>query len=373
MNAPFPPSSVPPSSDPPFPLHPPLDAWSRRVGPIDPGFDAAIKDRLDHLTKPLGSLGRLEDVAFWYARLHGSDRPPAPRGACVVFAGDHGVTAEGVSAYPSSVTREMVLNYLRGGAAISVLSRTHGFSLSIVDVGVDGDLSGAEGLIHRKVARGTKNFRREPAMAPRDGIRALEVGMEMADRSAKAGATLLLTGEMGIGNTTSSTALAAALLRRPPEELAGTGTGLSPEGRRKKIRVVEESLAVYRPLLSSPLDWMCAVGGFEIAALTGFIIGGAVRRIPVILDGFITTTAALLAVELIPGVRPWLLASHMSLEPGHRHLLEHLGLAPLLALDLRLGEGSGAAVAYPLVVSAVELYNRMATFSEASVSEAGPG
>jgi len=361
------------ASSSPLSLHPPLDSWAAGMGPVDPGFDAAIRDRLDHLTKPLGSLGRLEEIAFWYARLHGSDRPPAPRGACVVFAADHGVTAEGVSAYPSAVTGEMVKNYLRGGAAISVLSRTHGFSLSIVDVGVDGELDGLEGLIHRKVARGTKNFRREPAMAPAEGVRALEVGMEMAVGASEAGATLLLTGEMGIGNTTASTALAAALLRRPPEELSGVGTGLTPEGRRKKIRVVEESLAIYRPLLASPLDWLFAVGGLEIAALTGFIIGGALRRVPVILDGFITGAAALLAVELVPEVKPWLLASHVSLEPGHRHILEHLGLTPLLSLDLRLGEGSGAAIAYPVVVSAVELYNRMATFAEASVSEAGPG
>lgn len=354
-------------------LRPPLSWWAREVTVVDGGFDAAIRYRLDHLTKPLGSLGRLEEIAFWYARIHGSDRPPAPKGFCAVFAADHGVTAAGVSAYPSSVTREMVLNFVRGGAAISVLSRTHGLDLKVVDVGVDGDLSGVEGVTHRKVARGTRNFAVEPAMTPTDGIRAMEAGMEMANLAADSGATLLLTGEMGIGNTTASSALASALLRYPPEELTGLGTGLTPEGHRKKIQVIEGALSRYRPLLASPLDWLWAVGGLEIAALAGFIIGGAVRKIPVILDGFITGAAALVAVTVIPEVRPYLLASHMSLEPGHRRILEHLGLSPLLSLDLRLGEGSGAALAYPLVASAVELYNRMATFEEAKVSEAGKG
>lgn len=354
-------------------LHPPVSHWAREVRPIDPGFDPAIRYRLDHLTKPLGSLGRLEEVALWYARLHGSDRPPAPKGTCVVFAADHGITAEGVSAYPSSVTRQMVLNYLGGGAAISVLSRIHGFTLKIVDVGVDGDLDGLPDLVHRKVRRGTRNFIKEPAMMPAEGIRAMEAGMEMAVQAAESGATLLLTGEMGIGNTTAASALAAALLRHPPEDLTGTGAGLTQDGKLHKIRVIDEALARYRPLLASPMDWLFSVGGLEIAALTGFIIGGAVRRIPVVLDGFITGAAALAAVTLIPEVRPWLLASHMSQEPGHRRVLEHMGLSPLLFLGLRLGEGSGAALAYPLVVAAVELYNQMATFEEAKVAQAGPG
>lgn len=350
-------------------LRPPLSWWAREIRAVDPGFDAAIRYRLDHLTKPLGSLGRLEEIALWYARVHGSDRPPAPKGFCAVFAADHGITASGVSAYPQSVTREMVLNFVRGGAAISVLSRIHGIELKVVDVGVNGDLGGMAGILHRKIAHGTRNFALEPAMLPTDGIRALEVGMEMADLARDSGATLLLTGEMGIGNTTASSALASALLHHPPEELTGLGTGLSPEGRKRKIQVIEEALLRYRPLLASHLDWLFAVGGFEIAALTGFMIGGAIRRIPVILDGFITGVAALAAVSLIPGVRPYLLASHMSLEPGHRRVLEHLGLSPVLSLDLRLGEGSGAALAYPIVLSAVELYNRMATFGEANVSE----
>ncbi len=354
-------------------LHPPVSWWAREVRPPDPGFDAAIRYRLDHLTKPLGSLGRLEEVALWYARLHGTDRPPAPKGFCAVFAADHGVTEEGVSAYPQSVTRQMVMNYLGGGAAISVLSRLHGFDLRIVDVGVNGDLGAVPALVSRKVRAGTRNFAQEPAMTPEEGLRAMEAGMEMAVSAAESGATVLLTGEMGIGNTTASSALAAALLRHPPEDLTGAGTGLTSEGRLRKIRVIDQALARYRPLLASPMDWLFAVGGLEIAALAGFIIGGAVRRIPVILDGFITGTAALAATTLIPEVRSWLLASHMSLEPGHRRILEHLGLAPLLSLDLRLGEGSGAALAYPLVESAVALYNQMATFEEARVSQAEEG
>ena len=354
-------------------LHPPVSWWSREIRPVKEGFDTAIRYRLDHLTKPLGSLGRIEEVAFWYARLHGSDRPPSPKGFCAVFAADHGVVEEGISAYPQSVTLQMVRNYLAGGAAISVLSQIHGLTLSIVDVGVNGDLGTHPSLLHRKVRNGTRNFAVEPAMLPAEGLQAMEAGMELAVKASETGSTLLLTGEMGIGNTTAASALAAALLRHPPEDLTGTGAGLTPEGKLRKIRVIDQALARYRPLLASPLDWLFAVGGLEIAALAGFIIGGAVRRIPVILDGFITGAAALAAVTLIPEVRPWLLASHMSQEPGHRRILEHLGLSPLLSLDLRLGEGSGAALAYPLVVSAVELYNRMATFEEARVSQAGEG
>lgn len=347
-----------------------LGRWAARIRPLDPALDPPILARLDSLTKPLGSLGRIEEVAFQYARLHRSVSPPEVRGSCAVFAADHGIVAAGVSAYPQAVTREMVLNFVRGGAAISVLSGTHDFVLTVVDVGVNADLSNISGVLHRKVAPGTRNFLNEPAMTPDEALRALQVGVEVALSSVAGGATLLLAGEMGIGNTTASSALAAALLRLPPEELTGSGTGLSPEGRNAKIRVIEAALSRYRPLLSSSLDWLCAVGGLEIAALAGYMIGGAVAGVPVVLDGFITGAAALTATFLVPEVRPWLLASHMSQEPGHRRILETLKLFPLLSLDLRLGEGSGAAMAYPLIRSAVALYLRMATFGEAQVSQA---
>jgi nicotinate-nucleotide--dimethylbenzimidazole phosphoribosyltransferase len=326
-----------------------------------------MKDHWDHLTKPTGSLGQLESLAIWYGRVHGSASLPDPRTAVCVFAGDHGVTRAGVSAYPSSVTREMVRTFAEGGAAISVLTRHLGMGLAVVDVGVDGDLSGIPGVISRKVLNGTRNFLEEPAMTPEEGIKAMEAGREMAHMLVNDGYRLLVTGEMGIGNTTASSALAAALLPMAAEEVTGRGTGVDDKVFRNKIRVIEEVLLKYRPLLLTPLDWLWAVGGLEIAAMVGFIIGAAEKKTPVVLDGLITSSAALVACRLEKGLAANLLAGHQSQEPGHRHILDDIGLAPLLNLSLRLGEGTGGALAAQLVISAVRLYQEMATFESAHV------
>jgi nicotinate-nucleotide--dimethylbenzimidazole phosphoribosyltransferase len=327
-----------------------------------------MKTHWDHLTKPAGSLGQMESLAVWFGLVHGTSRLPEPRTAVCVFAGDHGVTRAGVSAYPSSVTREMVKNFAEGGAAICVLTRQFGMGLSVVDVGVDGDLSGLSGVIHRKVASGTRNFLEEPAMTPEEGLKAMEAGREMAHRLVDDGYRILVAGEMGIGNTTAASALVAALLSLPGEVVTGRGTGVDDSVFRNKVRVVEEALLKYRALLLTPLDWLWAVGGLEIAAMTGFMIGAAERRTPVVLDGLITSSAALVACRLEKGMSAYLLAGHQSQEPGHRPILDEIGLSPLLNLDLRLGEGTGGALAAHLVMTAVRLYQEMATFESAQVS-----
>jgi len=261
----------------------------------------------------------------------------------------------------------MVRTFAEGGAAISVLTRHLGMGLAVVDVGVDGDLSGIPGVISRKVLNGTRNFLEEPAMTPEEGIKAMEAGREMAHMLVNDGYRLLVTGEMGIGNTTASSALAAALLPMAAEEVTGRGTGVDDKVFRNKIRVIEEVLLKYRPLLLTPLDWLWAVGGLEIAAMVGFIIGAAEKKTPVVLDGLITSSAALVACRLEKGLAANLLAGHQSQEPGHRHILDDIGLAPLLNLSLRLGEGTGGALAAQLVISAVRLYQEMATFESAHV------
>ncbi len=332
------------------------------------GLLREMKTHWDHLTKPAGSLGQMESLAVWFGLVHGTSRLPEPRTAVCVFAGDHGVTRAGVSAYPSAVTREMVRNFSEGGAAICVLTRQFGMGLSVVDVGVDGDLSGLSGIVHRKVAPGTRNFLEEPAMTPEQGLKAMEAGKEMAHRLVDEGYRILVTGEMGIGNTTAASTLAAALLSLPAEAVTGRGTGVDDKVYRNKVRVVEEALLKYRSLLLTPLDWLWAVGGLEIAAMTGFIIGAAERRTPVVLDGLITASSALVACRLEKSLSAYLLAGHQSQEPGHRPILDEIGLSPLLKLDLRLGEGTGGALAAQLVMSAVRLYQEMATFEGAQVS-----
>ncbi len=337
------------------------------ISPQSPLHDE-IRLHWNRLTKPPGSLGRLEELAQWYGVVHGTSHLPDPKATVCVFAADHGITQAGVSAYPSIVTQEMVKNFSEGGAAINVLTRSYGMGLEVVDVGVNGDLSGIPGIIHRKVAEGTKNFLSEPAMLPEMGLQAMSVGRERAHSLIREGCKLLITGEMGIGNTTSSSALAAALLPMPAEEVTGRGTGVNDESYLLKIRVIEESLMKYRNLLATPLDWLWAVGGLEIAAIVGFIIGAAEKRTPVVLDGLITSAAALVAVRLDKRLGGYLVAGHEGAEPGHRRILEALSLEPVLRLGLRLGEGTGGAMAAQIVRSAVTLYHEMATFESAMVS-----
>jgi nicotinate-nucleotide--dimethylbenzimidazole phosphoribosyltransferase len=331
----------------------------------------AARMRLDTLTKPLGSLGRLEDVAAQWVSIRQEDFADPICKAGYVFAADHGVTAEGVSAYPREVTHQMVLNFLAGGAAISVLARLHRATLRVVDVGVDTELRDLPGLIHRKVARGTANMSREAAMTEDELRRALAVGVEQADAAVASGVNLIAIGEMGIGNTTSASAITCALTGALPDLATGRGTGVDDAARAHKVAVIEGVLGRHFDNLphADPLEILRKVGGLEIAAMTGMVLGAARHRIVIVCDGFISTAAAALAVAIEPNVRGYLIAGHESVEPGHRLLLEYLGIVPLLSLDMRLGEGTGAVLAMSIVESAVALYLEMATFVSAGVSE----
>jgi nicotinate-nucleotide--dimethylbenzimidazole phosphoribosyltransferase len=300
--------------------------------------------------------------------MQGTQQPSLERVRIVVFAADHGVAAEGVSAYPQAVTGEMVRNFARGGAAISVLAREWGTELEVINVGTLQPLGDLPGVWDRRIAPGTANFSREPAMTAEQLSEALAVGGETAERAATAGTQLFIGGEMGIGNTTAAAALGCALLNTPAATLAGPGTGLNDAGVAHKVQIIEAALRRYgRP---EPLEALRCFGGFEIAALSGAYLRCGQLALPVLVDGFITTVAALVALRFRPELAGWLFYSHRSAEPGHRLLLQALGAEPLLDLEMRLGEGSGAAVALPLLRAAVALHARMATFAEAGVSKA---
>jgi nicotinate-nucleotide--dimethylbenzimidazole phosphoribosyltransferase len=346
-----------------------LEEAIESIRPLDPSWMERAKRRLDRLTKPPGSLGRLEELAAHYVAITEVERPTPPRSRLVVFAADHGVTAEGVSAYPRAVTAQMVRNFLHGGAAINVLARHVGAEVQVVDIGVAADLAPLAGLSARKVAHGTKNLVLEPAMSRGEAIQALTTGVELARQAAHEGIGLIGTGEMGIGNTTSSAAVTAVMTGLPVEQVTGRGTGIDEDTYRRKVCVIEKALALYRPDPKDPVGVLAAVGGFELAGLAGLIVGAAAHRIPVVLDGFITGAAALLAVALKAESRDYLIASHRSAEPGHRAVLAALGLRPLLDLDLRLGEGTGACLGISLVCGAIKILTQMATFEDAGVSD----
>jgi nicotinate-nucleotide--dimethylbenzimidazole phosphoribosyltransferase len=343
-----------------------------QIRPVPPGLRREAEQRLDQLTKPPGSLGRLESIAAQcYAITAGHWSAPLLKSA-YLFAADHGVTQEGVSAYPSAVTAQMVENFLRGGAAINVLARLHAVHLTIIDAGVDADFPTYAELWLRKVRRGSRNMRREPAMSTQEMHAALAIGLEAADDANNRAATLVAAGEMGIGNTTAASALAAALTRQAVEAVTGSGTGITSEARLLKQRVIEEALQQHLPLWrtqpSEPLELLRCLGGLEIAAMTGFFLGAARHRKIIVVDGFIATAAAAVAVALAPPVRDFLLAGHRSQEPGHAHLLQHIGLEPILDLHMRLGEGTGAVLAMPVIDSALHILTDMATFASAGVS-----
>jgi nicotinate-nucleotide--dimethylbenzimidazole phosphoribosyltransferase len=320
------------------------------------------------LTKPPGSLGRLETVAIRLAALQATDRPKVDSVAIVLFAGDHGVTAQGVSAYPSAVTVQMLHNFGAGGAAISVLARQLAATLTVADVGSCATAPIA-GVLDCRIRSGTRDFSREPAMTPEEAVAALDVGRGVV-LEAVGGAGLVVLGEMGIGNTTSAAALGAALLGRTAAEVAGRGTGIDDARLACKVAVIDGALSRHglAGRRAQPLDALVAVGGYEIAALAGAMIACAQAGVPVLVDGFIVTAAALLATRINPGIQPWLLFSHASAEQGHRRLLDAMAAEPLLDLGLRLGEGSGAALTVPLLRAALALHNEMATFAEAGVT-----
>lgn len=348
-----------------------ISGTCRRIQPLDTRLRAAAQARLDRLTKPLGSLGRLEELASSYVTMTGELKPNVPRGVVFTFAADHGVAAEGVSAYPREVTSQMVLNFLRGGAGVNVLSRHVGVDVRVVDIGVDHEFGPVSGLLDRKVMKGTRNLSVESAMTRVQAEQAVQVGIELAEEAVRDGVGLIGTGEMGIGNTTPSAAVTAVMTGRPVSAVTGRGTGLDEAGRAHKVAVIQRALNLHRLDRADPLDVLEKVGGLEIGGLAGLILGAAAARVPIVLDGFIAGAAALIAVGLQPFCQGYLIASHRSVEQGHRVMLDHLGLKPLLDLDLRLGEGTGACLGMDLVCAAIKIYTEMATFGEAGVSEKG--
>lgn len=325
--------------------------------------------RLDRLTKPQGSLGRLEILARWLASVTRTFPLSIERPVVFTFAADHGVAAEGVSAYPQEVTAQMVQNFLAGGAAINALARQAGADVVVADFGVAANLKPAPGLIDAKMGRGTANMAEGPAMSREQAIRAVNAGARIALASKERGAGLFALGEMGIGNSTSASALTAALTGASPEETTGRGTGVDADGLKRKVDVVRRTLAVRKLDPADPISILAQVGGFEIAGLVGVVLAGAATRTPVVVDGFIASAAALVACRLAPRAADYLTASHMSVERGHQRLLRELGLTVLFDFGMRLGEGTGAALAIPMLRASCSVYNEMATFDQAGVAE----
>ncbi len=341
-----------------------------QVAPLDEAAMAAARARQDNLTKPQGSLGRLEEISIQLAGITGRCPPPIPvRKAVLVFAGDHGVAAQGVSAFPQAVTSQMVLNFMRGGAAINVLAQQAGARVIVVDAGVAADIPATDNLIQAKIGWGTADFTVGPAMTREQAVAALELGVRVAQEQIQRGLDLLACGEMGIGNTTPSAAITAVITGRMPREVTGPGTGIGPAALEHKIQVIERAIAVNQPDPADGLDVLSKVGGFEIAAIAGAMIAAGAARVPIVVDGFVATAGALIACALAPGLRPYLIAGHRSQEPGHDVSLAHLGLQPLFDLRMRLGEGTGAVLAFHVIEAAARILNEMATFAEAGVSE----
>ncbi len=340
-----------------------------KIGPLSLSAMEEARKRQDQLTKPQGSLGELEELSVKVAGITGNPRPVIRHKAVIVVAGDHGVAAEGVSAYPQEVTAQMVYNFLRGGAAINVLARHVGARVVVVDAGVAADLEPHPGLKIRKLGYGTGNIALGPAMSREQAIQALETGIALVEEEKALGLDLVAPGDMGIANTTPAAAIASAVTGLPPAEVTGRGTGLDTEGLARKIAVVERALKVNNPDPKDGIDLLAKVGGFEIGVIAGIVLGAAANRIPVVLDGFISTAGAIIASTIAPTVTAYCIAGHNSAEPGHSAMLRHLGLKPLLNLNMRLGEGTGAALAMHLVEAACKILNEMATFAEAGVSE----
>jgi len=342
---------------------------TRAIDPLNEAARSAARARHTQLTKPQGSLGRLEELAITIAGITGDDQPSLTRKAIIVLTADHGVAAEGVSAYPQAVTAQMVQNFLHGGAAINVLARRAGARVVVGDLGVAVDLPPHPELVAHKIAYGTQNMAQGAAMTSEEAIAAIVAGIEIAESEWKRGLDLVGTGDMGIGNTTASSAIVAAITGAAVRDVTGRGTGIDEAGWQRKVALIEQALHINQPNPDDPLDVLRKVGGYEIAGLVGVILGAAAHRVPVIIDGFISGAAALIATELCPPVRGYLIAAHNSVEIGHRRMLAHMDLVPLLNLDLRLGEGTGAALAMQIVDDAVAVLNEMATFAEAGVAQ----
>ncbi|MFP4166348.1 MAG: nicotinate-nucleotide--dimethylbenzimidazole phosphoribosyltransferase [Opitutales bacterium] len=335
----------------------------------DDALFQAVTRRIDEKTKPLGALGRLEEIARRIALIQRTTKPELHDPTVLVFAGDHGVTAEGVSVFPPSVTHEMVKNFLHGGAAINVFARQNNCALKIIDAGISDPVDADDSLLNRRICSGTRNFAKEPAMSAAQLVQCLRSGIELPNETAPA-SNVFFFGEMGIGNTTSASALMAALTGRSPKECVGAGSGLAAEGITHKTSIIQQALALHQP--ETIADALRCFGGFEILMMAGAMVGAASRRSIIVADGHISTAALLVACRLVPEVAEYAFASHCSAEAPHRLMCEEVGLEPLLNLGLRLGEGTGAVLVYPLLLASVNFLNEMASFAEAGVSESNP-
>jgi nicotinate-nucleotide--dimethylbenzimidazole phosphoribosyltransferase len=344
-----------------------IDNLVNKIGALDKNAMDQAADRLNSLTKPIGSLGVLEDLVIQLAGITGNVMPRVANKMVVVMAGDHGVVEEGVSAAPQSVTPQMVHNFLNGGAAINVLARCAGAQVKVVDVGVADQTLRHPSLISRKVRPGTANMTKGPAMSREEAWQAIKIGADIAESETNQGINLLATGEMGIGNTTPSSAILAAYSHTDLSRLVGPGVGLNDDGMQKKINAIEKALQVNQPDANDPIDVLSKVGGLEIAAMAGLILGSAVCRVPVVIDGFISGAAALIAYKIAPAAKNYMIASHLSEEPGHKVMLDAIGLEPMLRMRMRLGEGTGAALAFNIIEAATRVMREMATFEEAGV------
>lgn len=348
-----------------------LEKTISKIKPLDEEAMKLARERQDTLTKPQGSLGVLEEMSTRVAGIQAKALPEIRYKTVITMAGDHGVVAEGVSAYPQEVTPQMVYNFIRGGAGINVLAKHVGARVVVVDMGVAADLELEEGETFRnkKIAYGTKNFTKGPAMTREEAERSIEAGIEVVMEEIDNGLDILATGDMGIGNTTPSSAIAAAVTGMDAGKVTGRGTGISDAALENKVRVIEKGLKVNKTNPKDALDVLSKVGGFEIGGLAGVILCGAANRIPIVLDGFISGAAALIAYTMAPGVKEYMVAAHKSVEAGHAAILKHMGLEPLLDLNLRLGEGTGAVLGISMIEAGVKILREMATFAEAGVSE----
>ncbi|MFJ8244704.1 nicotinate-nucleotide--dimethylbenzimidazole phosphoribosyltransferase [Peribacillus asahii] len=338
-----------------------------KIPPLDEAMGEQVTKYLDTLTKPPGSLGRLEELVIELGKMTGEAFPQVTKPGVIVFAADHGITAEGVSAFPKEVTEQMVRNFLNGGAAINVFSRAIDAEFAIVDIGIDSDIE-AEGLTSKKVRRGTGNFYREEAMTREEAIQALKVGYEEGEKMLAKGVKCFILGEMGIGNTTPSSAITAVLSGQDMEKLVGFGTGLVSESVLHKQKVITEAIHNRQPNAEDPIDLLSKIGGLEIAGMAGAMLAAASHRVPILVDGFIATVSALIANMIAEGASNYMFVGHQSVEPGHKAAAELLGKKPLVDLGMRLGEGTGAAVAFPILQAATLALKEMATFADAGVS-----
>jgi nicotinate-nucleotide--dimethylbenzimidazole phosphoribosyltransferase len=349
-----------------------LDTILKEIKPLDSSAMAAAQSRQNNLTKPHGSLGRLEELSIQLAGIKGTASPTLEHKSIIIMAADHGVTTETVSLYPQEVTRQMVLNFLKGGAAINAMAGQIGARVIVVDMGVKGGFQPLPGLLCKMIDFGTQNMTQGPAMTRQQAVDAIEAGIQAVEAEMAKRVDIIGTGDMGIGNTTASSAIFATISGKQPKKITGRGTGIGDKQLAHKIKVIERALSTNKPNPKDPIDVLAKVGGFEIGGLVGVILAGAAYRIPVVIDGFISGAAALIATGLSPQAKDYLVAAHLSAEAGHELLLQFLGLKPLLNLNMRLGEGTGAVIGIFLADAAARTLSQMATFAQASVSEAKP-